>query len=205
MSQIMVIIEHILVFINAPHVLDNCDNSTSLLYSFRQSITPWEYHDKAAMLDKAEGFLSQWVDALPENLRLSTTLGRMDPDENPQQFVQSIRLAINHNFVQGLIARERIVLELNASGDSVNSLAYGEVAQKAADAATTIAQLFGVLDARGLIERYFSFQHVQHLAFAGHTLLSIMAVYQAVSADHIQVVESVLSMLESSAQKFASA
>lgn len=202
MTQINVIVEHILVFINAPNQVES-DTQTSLLYSFRRSITTSEQHDKSEMLDQAEQFLDRWMMNLPDRLRLSSTLGRVEPEQNPQQFVQSIRLAVTYNFVQGLIARERIVLELNAACEAGTQLAYGQVAQKAAESASTIAQLVGVLDARGLIDKYFSYQHVQHLAFAAHTLLSIMAVYQAVSAEHIQIVERVLSLLEKSSLKFA--
>lgn len=194
--------EHILAFINAPNQVE-CDQQTSLLYSFRESITTSEHNDKAEMLSRADEYLDLWMLNLPKHLRLSSTLGRMEPEDNPQQFIQSVRLAITFNFVQGLVARERIVLELNAACEADGHLAYGHCAQKAADNASTIAQLFGVLDARGLIDRYFTFQHVQHLAFAAHTLLSIMAVYQAVSAEHIQIVERVLGLLEKSSVRFA--
>lgn len=203
--QLHVIIEHILVFINAPNQVDNCDPQTSLLYSFRRSIAAPEIYDRSEMLSQAEVYLEQWMLGVPEHLRLSNTLGRIDPDEHPHQYISAIRLVISYNLIQGLIARERIVMELNEACESGRQLAYGDVAHKASDAASTIAQLFGLLDARGLIARYFPFQHVSYLSFAAHTLLSIMAVYQAVSADHIQVVEKVLSLLEKSSHKFASA
>jgi hypothetical protein len=113
----------------------------------------------------------------------------VEPSKDSLRILQAHRIVVAMNFIRTIIARQRIVADIDSNWEKTGSGDEAELPTQrvAYTASRSTINSYSVLARLNLLD-FFNFQTVLHLSTAGHTLLACMLKNRDLQPEYMDLV-----------------